>query len=135
MTYQEAEKILRTHGVKPSLLRYKILDYLHQNKTHPTIETIFKDLKPEIPTLSKTSLYNNLYLFAEKEIVKILSIDEKEIRFDYDTTPHAHFKCVVCGRIYDIPINMEISHLYELEGFDIKEADLYLKGVCKHCKN
>ncbi len=133
MTYSEAEQILRQHDIKPSLLRYKLIDYLSKNYTHPTIDMIYKDLKPEIPTLSKTSIYNNLYLFAEKNLVHILKIDEKEIRFDYDTRPHIHFKCEKCGRIYDIHTNIEFYNIKELEGFTVSQAMFFMKGVCKEC--
>jgi Fur family peroxide stress response transcriptional regulator len=135
MTYQEVEKILRSHDIKPSLLRYKLINYLSTHYTHPTIDMIYKDLKPEIPTLSKTSIYNNLYLFAEKNIVQILKIDEKEIRFDYNTTPHIHFKCEKCGEIYDIHTKIEFHNIKQLEGFTVKQTTLFMKGICAKCNS
>ena len=38
---------------------------------HPTVETIYKELIDEIPTLSKTTVYNTL-----KQFVNILIIDD-----------------------------------------------------------
>jgi Fur family peroxide stress response transcriptional regulator len=44
-------------------------------------------------TLSKTTVYNSLKLFLKRGIVQELTIEEKEVRYDADTRPHAHFKC------------------------------------------
>jgi len=45
-------------GVHPSYHRLKILEYLMNHRTHPTVERIPKELSKEIPTLSKTTIYN-----------------------------------------------------------------------------
>ncbi|KAA6327046.1 hypothetical protein EZS27_023930, partial [termite gut metagenome] len=34
----------------------------------------------------------------------MLTIDEKNVCFDADILPHAHFLCKKCGKIYDVPI-------------------------------
>ena len=56
---------LKKRKIHPSYQRLRILDYLYKNQYHPTAEQIFKDLQREIPTLSKTTIYNTLNLFLE----------------------------------------------------------------------
>ena len=58
-------KYLQGYGIKPSIQRIAIMDYLLTHKTHPSIEEIYLALCDEIPTLSKTTVYNTLKLFAE----------------------------------------------------------------------
>ncbi|KAA6316446.1 Peroxide-responsive repressor PerR, partial [termite gut metagenome] len=67
---------LSMHGIKPSLQRMAIMDYLLEHHTHPTVEEIYMALFPSIPTLSKTTVYNTLKLFAEQGVVNMLTIDE-----------------------------------------------------------
>ena len=88
---------LEEEGIRSSYQRLKILEYLQAHRTHPTVDIIYKNLSKEIPTLSKTTVYNTLKLFVSKGIVQELTIEEKEVRYDADTKPHAHFKCIECG--------------------------------------
>ncbi len=62
-----------------------------------------------VARLSKTTVYNTLKLFVAKGIVQELTIEEKEVRYDADTKPHAHFKCIECGNVYDIALESPIS--------------------------
>ena len=62
-------------GIRPSMQRLSIMDYLLKHATHPTIDDIYKDLLPSIPTLSRTTLYNTLRLFAETNAAQLLTID------------------------------------------------------------
>ena len=124
---------LKEIGIKPSYQRMKIYEFLLQNRIHPTVDTIYRALNKEIPTLSKTTVYNTLNLFIEKKIVNILVIEENETRYDAYLELHGHFKCEKCGNIYDIEMNSDTLDLAGLEGFEIKEKHIYFKGICKHC--
>lgn len=126
---------LKEHGIKPSYQRIKIFQYLVENKNHPTVDMIYKALCPEIPTLSKTTVYNTLNLFIEKNIVNMIVIEENETRYDSIMGVHGHFKCEKCGNIYDINVNDKILADTELDSFEVKEQHYYFKGICKNCSN
>ena len=91
--------LLKSKGVSPSQQRIQILEYLLKNKIHPSVDTIFQNLVNQIPTLSKTTVYNTLALLREKQLIQVI-IDNNEIRYDADTEFHGHFKCLECGAIY-----------------------------------
>lgn len=126
---------LLSYGIKPSVQRIAIMDYLLKHRTHPCIDEIYMALCSEIPTLSKTTVYNTLKLFVEHGAAKMLTIDERNACFDADTTMHAHFQCKVCGKIYDIQLEEITSaiKLLEKEGYAVEEANRYYKGICPHC--
>lgn len=128
-----AKKHLKEYEVKPSTIRIKVLQYLMDNRVHPTVDDIYIFLIDDIPTLSKTSIYNTLELFLEKRIVNIITIDDKESRYDIDTTTHGHFKCEKCGNIYDFNINSARLDEKEISGFIIKNKKIYYEGICKKC--
>ncbi len=134
-TSAQAHKYLNQFSIKPSVQRTAIMEYLLSHRTHPTIEEIFLALSPSMPTLSKTTVYNTLNLFLENRVVQQLVIDEKNARFDVDTSSHAHFICKSCGKVYDI-FNMP-SALFEFPkntGFSIQSVEISYTGVCEHCK-
>lgn len=128
-----AKEHLNEHSIKPSTIRIKILQYLMDNRIHPTVEEIYKKLIDKIPTLSKTSVYNTLELFLENGIVQLVNIDEKESRYDIDTSFHGHFKCEKCGKVYDFNITAKELGEDNLKDFCIKDRKIYYEGICKDC--
>lgn len=133
MEYQinNIEEHLKNNNIKPSYQRIKILEYLVKKRNHPTVDMIYKELVTEIPTLSKTTVYNTLKLFIEKNIVLLINIEDNETRYDADTSFHGHFKCRKCNDVYDLDIDMPT--LIALDEFEVDEYHLYLKGLCKKC--
>ena len=125
---------LKEHGIKPSYQRIHIFEYLLGTISHPTVDIITKALISDIPTLSKTTVYNTLKLFMEKGIVNIINIENNETRYDADISMHGHFKCKKCGQVYDFKIDSENLNFTEMENFIIDETHIYLKGMCNNCK-
>ncbi len=130
-------KVLSQHKIKPSLQRLGVMQYLMDHRTHPTVEEIYKALHPSIPTLSKTTVYNTLKLLVDQGAALQLTIDEKKTCYDADTSPHAHFLCAECGKVYDVPLkNLQLENDAEMpEGFLCDQADLYFRGVCEKCSH
>ena len=125
---------LEEAGIKPSLQRMAVMGYLMEHKTHPTVEEIYAALSPTIPTLSKTTVYNTLKLLHSHGSILMLTIDENCTRYDADTSQHAHFICVTCGKVYDLEFP-EIGHVALEDGFITSELHLYVKGICAKCQN
>ena len=131
---KKLHQYLSGFGVKPSLQRLAIMEYLMTHRTHPTADEIFNALSPSMPTLSKTTVYNTLKLFAEQGAVLSLDIDPKNTHFDGDITPHAHFYCKSCGAIHDLSM-VEGDRLMQAvpAGLQVTEVQVYYKGLCRKC--
>lgn len=130
-----AFETLSRYNIKPSPQRMAIMTYLLEHKTHPTIEEIYKSLSPDMPTLSKTTIYNTLKLFVENGAASMLTINEKTTCYDYDTSPHAHFICKKCNNVTDLFYGVEnmIPSKQEIEGNRIVDMQVYYRGICKDC--
>ena len=126
-------KLLEKKDIRPSVQRIRVLEYLQNSKNHPTVDNIYNDLVKEIPTLSKTTVYNILKLFTEKNVARTVRIGNNEARYDGDTSIHGHFRCNKCGNIYDFNVNMEELKLTGLGKYKINEYNIYLKGICENC--
>lgn len=126
---------LTKFDIKPSVQRVSIMEYLLTHYTHPTVDEIYSHLSPSMPTLSKTTVYNTLKLFADCGAIQALTIDERNVCFDANTSTHSHFLCKRCNRIYDFDCHVSSRDLKLLrfEGHRVEETHYYYKGICKSC--
>lgn len=131
---QNTAEYLKERGIKPSMQRIQIYDCIKDRKDHPTIDMIYSELSPAIPTLSKTTVYNTLKSFVEAGLATPIIIEETEIRFDPDTHEHGHFKCETCGKIFDFNADFSKLDAPEMQNFVIREQHIYLKGTCGACQ-
>lgn len=133
-----ATQRLRDFGIGVTQPRIIILDYLDKHRTHPTVDTIYNDLHAEHPTLSRTTVYNNVQTLARCGAVQMLSIDQTHINVDGDTSPHAHLLCTKCGKIYDLPLQgmsqgNDSHQPLIINGHSVAEIHQYFKGICAEC--
>ncbi len=126
-------EILKEKDIAPSMQRIKILEYLQNYKTHPTADMIYQALAGEMPTLSKTTVYNTLKTFTEKGVLVALSLFENEVRYEYTKDPHIHFKCIKCNEIYDLDQAYDRYDDSFINGHKVIEHHVNMKGVCKNC--
>lgn len=135
VTTKEAYDRLVEHGIKPSVQRLAIMQYLLTHRTHPTVEEVYKALVPEVSTLSRTTVYNTLRMFSEKDAAQMITIDEHRVCYDGDITKHAHFYCKSCNRILDVFDEVEFPAVpQDLAGNRVDDVQFYFKGVCKECQ-
>jgi Fur family peroxide stress response transcriptional regulator len=127
------QDLLNSKGVKPSYQRLLILEYIMNKKNHPSAEMIYSNISREIPTLSRTTVYNTLNLFAQKGILTNLKIDDSEARYDLLEKPHAHFHCSVCEKIIDLDLKTPLYSKDSIDGHKAKEVHIHFNGVCKDC--
>ncbi len=131
--YKDLSSRLAEYNIRPSIQRIKVLDYLVKNQCHPNVDQIYKDLHNDIPTLSKTTVYNTMNLFVKAGLVKELTIKDNEIRYDIVTEIHGHFKCDRCSAISNFNVDIESLVVEELINFKIINRDVYFKGLCPKC--
>lgn len=131
--FEDISNKLKKNKIRLSYQRLKVLEYLSKNHGHPTVDQIFNDLRNEVPTLSKTTIYNTLIVLCEARLVRVVTIEDNETRYDLITKSHGHFKCVLCGKIYDFNINIDSFATEDLDNFKITDKDVYFKGVCPKC--
>ncbi len=129
----KSQERLLAYGIRPSLPRVEVMLYLLEHRTHPNVDTIYKDLLPKIPSLSKTTVYNTVQRLSEKGAILRLTIDEKNVCFDGISEPHPHFLCKKCGKIYDLNFVPKANIQLDFSEHLIDEVSLYYRGICKEC--
>jgi len=133
MTVAQLTEILKKKGVHPSYQRLKVLEYLHQKPGHPTVDEIYEALFPEIPTLSRTTIYNTLHSFASHGLVHCLNLGGVETRYDIMLENHGHFKCDQCGSITNFQLDVDHIPVKGLKEHQIRQKNVIFNGLCPEC--
>jgi len=94
---------LDAHGIHPTAQRIRIAELLFAREQHLTAEQVIKALSRDGTRVSKATVYNTLNLFAEKGLLKALSVDPERGLFDSNTLPHHHFHVENTGELIDVP--------------------------------
>jgi Fe2+ or Zn2+ uptake regulation protein len=124
---------LRERGIQPSQQRIRIYEALAAVKTHPAADTIYRELESEMPTLSRTTVFSTLDLFARKGIAQRLAISGTELRYDADTSRHVHFRCHSCGAVSDLPDQRAPAPPRAPKGYIVESSQFYAEGLCPDC--
>ena len=117
--------------------RNAILEYLRNTTSHPSAETIYTDIKQEIPDLSMGTVYRNLNLFKQQGLVSSVATVKGVERYDANTDAHVHFICEGCDDVIDLH-QMEIpaSFTEDVEKFigcKVGTCNVSFTGTCKVC--
>jgi Fe2+ or Zn2+ uptake regulation protein len=130
---KNARQYLISIGVRPSVQRVAVMDYLLTHRTHPTAEEIYEALSPQIATLSKMTVYNTLRILTAAGAALSIDIEGRTTHYDGDTSFHAHFLCRHCGHIEDIPIADPEPFTAVATCGTIDDMQFLLKGACRKC--
>lgn len=136
LTLESGTKALQDAGAKLTVQRLAIIKALEGRTDHPSAERVYREIREACPTISIATVYSTVKLLAAASLARILSIDDKKVYFDPDTSPHGHFMCRRCRKIIDIPIDSASMQRYagQLEGVSsISSSELFLYGLCTEC--
>lgn len=128
-------KRFRDIGIKLTPQRLAILNYLAGNKSHPSAEDIYSEVKEMFPTMSLATVYNTIEALRRRGRVLEVTIEPTKKRFDPDTRPHHHLICVKCKKIRDIHYEYSLPvSAKERGGFEIIGNHIEFYGLCPLCK-
>ena len=124
---------------KYSKQKKEIYDFIKNANNHPTADEIYFQLNETSSRISRGTIYRNLNLLVEKNIIKRITIPNHPDRFDFICNePHNYAICSECGRVFDFhyeldinKLNSTISNETELVDFS-NEFTIY--GICNLCK-
>jgi Fe2+ or Zn2+ uptake regulation protein len=114
-----------------------ILDVLRESHEHPTAEQIYREARQVIPNISLGTVYRNLNFLRDQGTVREIRPNEGgSSRFEGRDIPHAHFHCVRCNALLDIPLppSIESIRFEETERISaVSLVDLHVIGSCCGC--
>lgn len=122
--------------LKQTPQRLAIINFLKDNKEHPSVEDVYKAIFEQFPTISLATVYNNLEILKNLGMLKELTIDPDKKHFDPNISPHHHLICTECKRIVDIEIefDLKLPDTYKFD-FEITGNHVEFYGLCPNCKD
>ena len=113
--------------------RVKILEFLRTCKGHPSARQVYEALVREMPSLSRTTIYNTLNALAEKGLIGMVMAPAAETRYEYADHDHCHFFCTSCDTMIDTELRCKHLHAVESLGHKVYSVQGCFYGVCKDC--
>ncbi len=85
--------------------------------------------------MSLATVYRTLRALAREGLLRELHGPGPD-RFDPNTSPHYHFRCVRCGRVYDVnvPYRKELDRVEPGPGFSVTSHEIVWEGICPACR-
>ena len=131
---------LARRGLRLTQKRESIVAVLAASERPITIPEI-RELRPDLP---QSSLYRNLVVLEEAEVVRRVVTSDEFARYELGealTGHHHHLVCSRCGTVEDVPaspglersVAAAIAGAAEQSGFRIDHHRLDLIGVCATC--
>ena len=109
---EEVALRLESHGVIRTPQRIEIGQLLFARPQHLSAERILETLRGMGSRVSKATVYNTLNLFAQKGLVRIVTVDPTRLYYDSTTSEHHHLYDTDTGELTDIPAEeVEVSRL------------------------
>jgi Fur family peroxide stress response transcriptional regulator len=129
---------LRQEGLKITPQRIAILRYLDGNKSHPSVDEVYREVVRSFPTISLATVYNTLDTLESIREVQAVTIDPSRKRYDPDTRPHHHLMCDRCGTIRDVFEDYATSIRIPAElarEFQVDHTTVCFRGLCTRCSS
>ena len=134
-TVDELTELFRAQGLKMTPQRQSIFRALESSMVHPTAESVYAEVRTEMPTISLRTVYQTLNDLAAMGELQALDLGTGSTRFDPNLEPHHHLVCEVCGRVDDLYAEFPDVALPSRNpfGFQATSTEIVFRGRCADC--
>ncbi len=117
--------------------RQVIMEELKSVKSHPTAGELCHMVRRRLPRISLGTVYRNLDILSRAGMVQKLDVAGQEMRFDGNTMNHYHLRCLECGRVFDVEMDLLSGveqQVAQQSGFRVYGHRLEFIGLCEACQ-
>jgi len=125
--------LLKQNDLKATIQRTSILKSI-ASAGHSNIDEIYEDVKEQYPTLSLATIYKNISLMQENNVIIEVPMNREKSKYELKKDDHIHLICQECGDIQDKHITKEAQKALIIENFQLKNSQINLYGLCQKCQ-
>jgi len=105
---------------------------------HPTAASVHAEARRKLPRIGLGTVYRNLERLAAEGAIREIRGVPGPARFDGNVLRHYHIRCLGCGKVNDLPI--EVTARLEREAaqatdFVILGHEVEVQGLCPGCRS
>lgn len=126
---------LASRGGRLTPQRMAIYDAVVGRTSHPSVDTVYAEVRRRFPGLSPATVYSTLSLFADLGLVQ--EIGGRVRRYDGQATVHFNLICRRCGRVTDVAdrrLRVLERAVAARTRFQVSAARFELHGLCLRCR-
>lgn len=134
----ELAQALSGRGLRATRQRIALLRLLRDTAGHPTAPELYKQLRRELRSVSRKTVYEILNSFVREGLAACVTDGGEPFRYEARTHAHYHARCRICGQLVDVPARADgqIRGLASVpEGFRVEAIAVTLRGVCLRCRD
>lgn len=118
--------------------RSLVLEAVKELQNHATADEVYNTIVKKYPDISRGTVYRNLNLLSDMGEIRKREMPGGADRYDHLCHAHYHARCVKCGRIFDVDMEV-ISDLEktikDTHGFEFTGHDIIFRGLCHECNS
>ena len=131
----KAGERLRARGLRSTPQRRAILGAFHGDPAeHLSADEVYARAAESVPDLSRGTVYATLAEFSELGLLAAFGAPEP-VRYETNTTHHAHLRCRLCLRIFDLASGLQNPEEITDPGFSVERIDTRAEGICAECND
>ena len=127
-----------TTDMRMTRQRQVIIEELRKMHTHPTADELFRRVQQRIPNISLATVYRNLKLLVQAEVITEIQSTGSYRRYDGNVGNHYHLLCIHCGRVDDanVPPDRNLQKaVNRTTGYEILAHRVEFMGLCPACRH
>jgi len=120
-----------------TIQRQLVYNGVKELNIHATAEQVYEYVIATHPTISKATVYRNLSQMTESGELLNIGNHYGSTHYDHNCHEHHHFICEDCRRVFDVEgdFSKMLDRMSGINGFEIKNINLSLSGLCEGCKS
>jgi O6-methylguanine-DNA--protein-cysteine methyltransferase/Fe2+ or Zn2+ uptake regulation protein len=99
---------------------------------HLAADEVFARATRLVPDLSRGTVYATLAEFSELGLLSAFGSPEP-VRYETNLKPHAHFRCHLCLRVFDLTGGQQNPGDISDPGFVVERIETRAEGICAEC--
>ena len=126
----------KTVGQRQTAQREAIFRVIRRAKGPLTVDQIHQRARRASPRMGIATVYRAIKLLVEADEILPVMLPDGQARYEAaDLGHHHHFRCRVCGQVYDMaycPVSIPAGTTFP-GGFRVEDHELTLYGTCPNC--
>lgn len=121
---------------RKTIQRSLVLETVQRLQCHATADEIYDTIVKKHANVSRGTVYRNLNLLSDIGQIRKMEMPSGADRFDHQCHKHYHARCIKCGRVFDVEMEVIVDlekKIMNTHGFEFIEHDLIFKGICLEC--